>query len=80
MNTELCKATTSDFRKNLYKLMNNSVFGKTMGNFRKSVKVKLARGYEENRFRNLITNPLLAKFNIFDCNLAALKTYSMYCI
>ena len=47
MNTELRKKATSDFEKDLYKLMNNSVFGKTMENVRKRVNVNLVRGYEE---------------------------------
>ncbi|MEW8688896.1 MAG: hypothetical protein AB2556_24015 [Candidatus Thiodiazotropha sp.] len=48
MNTELRKQATRDVEKDLYNLMNNSVFGKTMENLRKRVGVKLVRANEED--------------------------------
>ena len=76
LNTNLRKNATSDFEKDLYKLMNNSVFGKTMENVRNRINVHLVRcGSKENIIRKLIARPSFAKAKIFDHNLAAIHTH-----
>ena len=75
MNTDLPKKATSSFEKHLYKLMNNSVFWKTMENLRKWVDVKLVRCGEHDKLRCLIASPAFTRANIFDDNLAAVQMH-----
>ena len=59
LNTEMRKNAKSAFEKDFYKLMNNSVFGKTMKNLLKRVDIKLVRtdGSENEKLRIIIAKP-----------------------
>ena len=68
-NTEKRKHARNQFEKDLYKLMNNSVFGKTMENLRKRVNVKLVT--DEKKPDKLTSKPTYVSSKIFNENLLA---------
>ena len=69
MNTELRKQAKKDFEKDFFKLMNNSVFGKTMENVRKHRDIKLVT--TDKRRNQLVSEPNYHATKWFSENLLA---------
>ena len=70
LNTNLRAKAANDFEKDFFKLMNNSVFGKTMENIRKRVDVRLVTN--EKDAKKLISKPNYQHRTIFCDNLVAI--------
>ena len=68
-NTNLRAMTKNNFEKDFYKLMNNSVFGKTMENLRNRVDVRLVNTKE--KLRKLVAKPNFKSRKIFNENLVS---------
>ena len=58
-------------KNNFFKLMNNSVFGKTMENIRKRCNVKLVS--DQDKFLRFVSKPTYASSKIFSENLVAVN-------
>ena len=68
-NVKLRTQAKNDFEKDFFKLMNNSVFGKTMENIRNRVNVKLVDTGEQ--FKKLAAKPNYESRKIFNKNLVS---------
>ena len=71
INTELRKQTKNDFEKDFFKLINNSVFGKTVENVRKHRDIKLVT--TDTRRNQLVSEPNYHTTKWFSENLLAIE-------
>ena len=67
-NTDKRKESTNESDKNLFKLMNNSVYNKTMENMRRRVKIGVVKNSQD--FIKYISRPTCVNWNVFENNLA----------
>ncbi|XP_035216330.1 uncharacterized protein LOC118189772, partial [Stegodyphus dumicola] len=70
-NTEQRKNSKSAFEKDFFKLLNNSIYGKTMENIRNHVNVQLVN--ERKKAEKLVACPTFKRFEIFSENLVAVE-------
>ena len=68
-NTEKRKDAKNAFEKDFFKLMNNSVYGKTMENLRKRVDVRLIT--DEKKLLKMVSKPTYVSSKIFNDDLVA---------
>ena len=71
MNTELRKLARNDFEKDLFKLMNNSVFGKAMENIRKHRDIKLVT--TDRKRSKLVSEPNYHTINLISEDLSIIE-------
>ena len=71
MNTELRKLAKDDFKKDLFKLMNNAVFGKTMENIRKHRDIKLVT--TDKKRNKLVSEPNYHTMNYISEDLSIIE-------
>ena len=70
-NTQKRKEANNEADKNLFKLLNNAVYGKTMENMRKRIKIRITKTQED--FLNYASRPTYISHNIFGKRLVAIN-------
>ena len=70
-NTEKRKNARNDFEKDIFKLLNNAVFGKTMEDKRKHLDFEIVS--DERRFMKCVNNPSLKHSHIINENLVGVE-------
>ena len=71
MNAELRKLAKDDFEKDLFKLMNNAVFGKTMENIRRHRDIKLVT--TDKKRNKLVSEPNYLTMNYISEDLSIIE-------
>ena len=69
-NTQKRKEATKETDKNLFKLLNNAVYGKTMENMRKRVKIRIKKTPKD--FLKYALRPTYISHNVFGKNLVVI--------
>lgn len=76
-NTRRRQNSRNNFEKNLYKLLNNCIFGKSMESVEKRKDIRLLKRWDSNGKSKgasyYISNPRFKSFSIFDENLVAVE-------
>ena len=75
MNTELRKLAKGDFEKDLFKLMNNAVFGKAIENIRKHRNIKLVT--TDKKRNKLVSEPNYHTINYISEDLSTIEMNKM---
>ncbi|KAK3106807.1 hypothetical protein FSP39_000183 [Pinctada imbricata] len=70
-NSTNMEQSKNEFEQDFFKLMNNSVFGKTMENVRNRVDIKLA--HTEKKLKKFVSKPSFRRFQIFNQDLVGIE-------
>ena len=75
-NTERRKEATNEAGKNHFKLFNNAVYGKTIENTRKRIKIRVAKNTKD--FIKHTSRPTCVNWKVFENNLAAIHEKNIF--